>query len=427
MGRFRLVSGVALALTALTPVVSFALPSGTLLAQAGASRVVLDDGSVVEGEITSMTADEVVVKTSSGNRTIPKSKILRIEFGAASASTPAPPPSPEMSPAATAPPPQPTPPPSGWAKPGTTPVPSTAAPQPTAQPDTGSGYPEPRRGRRDSAFGAPHPAFVFNGFLGGKTLNEDWDPVGNQVQFGMEMTFLPMADIPLGFALDAAIANGTAYGDAGGIPDDDITYNAQTAELDFGIRFLQEIDPHVPVAFAIGGGVAAVSASYSATNSFTDEEIFDDGDGGYGLWASAGVHLRMLEFLNVGATVRWMSASNVVLFDEEIDPGGVSFAVTAGFSFGFPEQYRRVRRVYVAPERRVVPAPAPSGVREMWLTTPWGGSQYIAVGQWVVIERSDGPPVNGRVNRLFPDAVEVDSNSGLVYIPTNRIMRISAR
>lgn len=86
-----------------------------------------------------------------------------------------------------------------------------------------------------------------------------------------------------------------------------------------------------------------------------------------------------------------------------------------------------MRRVYVGEQPRPVIAPPPSGVREMWINTPWGGSQYIAVGQWVVIERSDGPPVSGRVNRLFPDGVEIDSNQGLLYIASNRIMRVSAR
>lgn len=401
------------------PVVGLAMPAGVLLAQAGASRVVLDDGTVVEGEITSMTADEVVVKNAQGSRAIPRARVTRIEFGAATAATPSPPATPVATPSyATPPPPQPTPPPEGW---------QTPAPQPTANPamtpaPTGSGA------RRPETFRNPHPAFVFNGFVGGKTLNSDWDPVGGQAAVGMEMTFLPISDLPLGFAFDASFASGTVDGSStASALDDNINYTATTAELDVGIRFLQEIDPRLPIALSIGGGVASVSASKTATNSFTDEEIYDDGDGGVGLWGSAGMHIRLLEFINVGATFRYMSASNVVLFGEEIDPGGMTFGVTAGFSFGFPEQYRRTRRVYVGGQPRAVVAPPPSGVREMWINTPWGGSQYVAVGQWVVIERSDGPPVSGRVNRLFPDGVEIDSNQGLLYIATNRIMRVSAR
>lgn len=415
----------ALTALALTPASSFAMPGGTLLAQAGASRVILDDGTVVEGDITAMTADEVVVKNAQGSRSIPRSRVTRIEFGAATAATPAPPATPSVTPSsATPPPPQPTPVPDGWNKPGPDPTP---APQPTPGAATTESYQDYQRRRK--GFGNPHPAFVFNGFMGGKTLNSDWDPVGGQFQVGMEMTFLPMSDIPLGFAIDGAFASGSRDGgDTSTTVDDDITYEAAVAELDVGIRFLQEIDPHLPIAIAIGGGVASVSASKSARNSFTNEELYDDGDGGLGLWGSAGLHIRLLEFLNVGATVRYMSASNVVLFGEEIDPGGVTFAVTAGFSFGFPEQYRRTRRVYVGgPVRPAVVAPPPAGVREMWLNTPWGGSQHIVVGQWVLIERSDGPPVSGRVNRLFTDGVEIEASNGLVYIPTNRIMRISAR
>lgn len=412
----RLTMGAALVGALAFPMVSFAMPAGILLAQAGASRVVLDDGTVVEGEITSMTADEVVVKNAQGSRAIPRSRVTRIEFGAASAATPAPPATPAATPSsATPPPPQPTPPPEGWATPGTAPTP---APVPTPS----------SAGRRPDTFVTPHPAFVFNGFIGGKSLNTDWDPVGNQLALGMEMTFLPLSDLPLGFAFDAGFASGETDGASTSSPvDDNITYSATTAELDVGIRFLQEIDPHLPIALSIGGGVASVSASKTTTNTLTGDEIADDGDGGLGLWGSAGVHIRLLEFLNVGATVRYMSASNVVLFGEEIDPGGVTFGVTAGFSFGFPEQYRRTRRVYVGGPPRAVVAPPPAGVREMWINTPWGGSQYIAVGQWVVIERSDGPPVSGRVNRLFPDGVEIDSNQGLLYIATSRIMRVSAR
>lgn len=423
----RLTMGVALVGVLALPMASFAMPGGTLLAQAGTARVILDDGSVVEGEITSMTADEIVVKNGQGTRAIPRSRVTRIEFGAPTAATPAPTATPAATPAppavtppaATPPPPQPTPAPEGWTRP---PEPG-AAPAPTPSPTPGA----VSAPRRPDTFRTPHPAFVFNGFMGGKSLNTDWDPVSGQFQLGMEMTFLPMSDIPLGFAIDGMFASGTRDGEAtSSAIDDNVTYTASVAELDLGVRFLQEIDPHIPIALSVGGGVASVSASRSARDSFTDEEIYDDGDGGLGLWASAGVHIRLVEFLNVGASMRWMTANNVVLFGEEIDPGGYSFGVTAGFSFGFPEQYRRTRRVYVGGPPRAVPAPPPAGVREMWINTPWGGSQYVAVGQWVVVERSDGPPISGRVNRLFPDAVEVDSNQGLVYIPTNRIMRVTA-
>lgn len=416
----RLTMGAALVGALALPMVSFAKPAGVLLAQAGASRVVLDDGSVVEGEITSMTADEVVVKNAQGSRAIPRARVTRIEFGAASAATPAPPATPAATPSsATPPPPQPTPPPEGWA----TPAPA-GTPAPVATPSGATGHRRP-----PETFRNPHPAFVFNGFVGGKTLNSDWDPVGGQFAIGMEMTFLPISDLPLGFAFDAAFNSGTVDGSSTeSALDDNLSYTATSAELDVGIRFLQEIDPRLPIALSIGGGVTSVSASSTTTNTFTNEEIRADGDSGYGLWGSAGVHVRLLEFINVGATVRYMSASNVVLFNDEIDPGGVTFGVTAGFSFGFPEQYSRTRRVYTGgPPRAAVVVPPPAGVREMWINTPWGGSQYVAVSQWVVIERSDGPPVSGRVNRLFPDGVEIDSNQGLLYIPTNRIMRVSAR
>ena len=414
----RLTMVVALAGAVFVPMASFALPAGTLLAQAGATRILLEDGTVVEGEITSMTADEIVVATPQGTQTISRARVTRIDFGAASAATPAPPATPAATPpGATPPPPQPTPPPEGWATPGTgptpAPTPSSGAPAPATPPGE-TRVPQGFRG---------HPAFVLNGFLGGKTLNSDWEPVGGQAQIGVEMTFLPLVDLPLGFALDASFASGNAPNEEPSISG--TNYTASTAQLDAGIRFMHEIDPHLPIVVSLGGGVSSVSASFQANDSITDEVIFEDGDSGVGVWGSAGVHVRLLEYLNIGATMRWTS-STVVLFDRETDPGGLTFGAVAGFSFGFPSQYGRSHRRVIVKPARPVPPPAP-GAREMWLTTPWGGQQYIAVGQWVLIERSDGPPVSGRVNRLFPDAVELDTSGALVRIPTSRILRISAR
>lgn len=420
---------------AVVPTMSFALPADAiLLAQAGTSRLVLDDGTTVDGEITDMNADVVTVRTAQGSREIPRARVVRIEFAPAGAETPAPPPMATPAPGAT-PPPEQAAPPAGEAREGWRPrgeSVATPAPAPTpgesATGPASGGFGTGGSGSRDYDRGRmlrPMPGFVINGFLGGKSLNTDWEPVGGQFTAGLETTFLPMSDIPLGFAFDVLASGGSDYGDVG--PDRDVIYSASSQEMNVGVRFLQEIDPHIPISLSLGGGLAAVHASIGAKHAFTDDVLYDESDSGIGVWASGGMHLRLLDYFNIGATIRY-SSSTVELLGHETDPGGVTFAAVAGFSFGFPSQYRhgtrqvhvRSSRRYVAPARR-----APGSVSEMWLNTPGGGSQHVVVGQWIFVERTDGAPVEGRVNRLFPDAIELAASGGGLYtIPTNRIVRI---
>lgn len=377
------------------------------------ARVLLRDGSVVVGSFAGSTADAIRIRTPEGTlREIPHADIERIEFAQPTpAGTPPPPQEPpgELPPAPGADPAAPSP--EDGAE-GAAPAPGPDAPAAPAAPDVPA---RPERGPRTDFDPPVSPVLVVNGFLGGKSLNREWEPVSAQAAIGVESTFLPVSAIPFGFAFDILGAGGSEYGRTAGTRD--VLFQANLAEVGVGLRFLQELDPQVPLVLSAGGGGALVVASQETSRDGLT--LTHDSDGGAGLWASAGMHLRALDVLNLGATIRW-SSSTVTLFRNDIDPGGVTFAVTAGFTLGMPTQGPRRRVVHVAP------APPPSA-RGMWLQTPWGGNQWVAVGQWVWIERAGAPAISGRVRRLAPDAIQLHTGAALVWIPTDTILRINTR
>ena len=242
------------------------------------------------------TADSVTIETANGALTIPRAEVLRIEFGAGEATAP-----PVVAPAAAAPPP-------AWEPPA-----AIASPPPV-----GRGW-----------------AGYVNAFAGSRSMNSTWEPVASQGQFALETTFLPPGwDVGVAVDLTSSYASGKVEDD----PDlENVTFEGSTSEFDVGARFVADLNRGVvPVTASVGAGLCSMTATFSGEE---DGQVIEDSGSGTGYWLSAGVHLRMLEHLNLGLSMR-VSRADVEVFGIRSNAGGGQLGFTAGVSFGFPKRSR---------------------------------------------------------------------------------------
>jgi opacity protein-like surface antigen len=170
-----------------------------------------------------------------------------------------------------------------------------------------------------------------NFFLGTKFLDSgDWDPVDDQGEFGVVMTFgrpdwpVHIAADLLGSTREAEIVDPTV----GERPD----ATGSTFELDLGVRKIWLDKAVHPYA---GGGLTLVRAEVEIDSSF---ETFNTDDDGVGAWLGGGIFWRLGKRFNIGADVRWSTAD--VEFEagpgearEKTDAGGLHAGLLLGFGW----------------------------------------------------------------------------------------------
>jgi len=155
-----------------------------------------------------------------------------------------------------------------------------------------------------------------NVFIGGKTLQDKWDPVEEQVTGGFESDF-EVGPISIAFGLLEGVAS-----------DSDAMYDyvGDTVELQFGVKKIFKMGDVRPF---IGGGLALISGTYWYEDIYGFE--WEDSDSAGGYWASAGIFWALKRF-NVGFEAGYSSA-DITLFNTELDAGGTRFGMLFGYNW----------------------------------------------------------------------------------------------
>ena len=179
--------------------------------------------------------------------------------------------------------------------------------------------------------GAAQAAGDANLFLGQKDLDNDWDPVDGQMEYGVCLNF-GVPDWPVSIAVDILMSSDDttySYDYYGYIYD--AVLDGETMEIAAGVRkFFNEdtnIQPYV------GGGATYVDGEFKVSIVDVPEASISFSDSGFGFWANAGVMFRIGEQFNLGLDVRYSDAE-ITILDTDIDAGGMHYGVLLGYRWG---------------------------------------------------------------------------------------------
>jgi len=162
-----------------------------------------------------------------------------------------------------------------------------------------------------------------NFILGTRGLDKDfWTPVNGQFVIGAQVDFGKMT-WPIHLETGIQVSVG-AEEDFIGTSD---VYGS-VAELDFGVNKTWELKGQARPF--IGGGLAAVGASYTIEAPLGD--IDDDDDGG-GAYFHGGVFWRLGKRFNIGIDGRFLVGTKITLFGEEGDADYVQLGMILGWGW----------------------------------------------------------------------------------------------
>lgn len=159
--------------------------------------------------------------------------------------------------------------------------------------------------------------------LGGKSLDkDDWDPVEDQGEFGIEVDFRqPSWPVNIAFALTGS-----------NVTEDDIIiegYSVEeegsTSELRFGLRKIWEPTPSMRPF--LGGGLAFIGAELEGR---APGGTTHDDDSSTGIWISGGIYWTIGTSFNLGFELGY-SHADIKLFDEDFEAGGTHAALLMGY------------------------------------------------------------------------------------------------
>jgi len=170
-----------------------------------------------------------------------------------------------------------------------------------------------------------------NFFLGQKSLDSgDWDPVDEQGEFGVVMSF-GRDDWPVHIAVD--LLGSTDEGEIFDTLVGEIDVTGSTVEIGLGVRKIWSTKRAHPY---VGGGLALLSAEAELDSSFGDADADDDTVGG---WVGGGVFWRLGQRFNIGADVRWSSGEVDLDFGggvpvaSDVEAGGFHLGLLLGFGW----------------------------------------------------------------------------------------------
>ncbi|UCD85654.1 MAG: hypothetical protein JSU92_05540 [Deltaproteobacteria bacterium] len=155
-----------------------------------------------------------------------------------------------------------------------------------------------------------------NVFLGGKTLDDSWEPAEQQAEIGLQVDFRPRS-WPINFVIDflGGYGEGTLLG---------IECKSTTSEVNIGVRKIWE--QFVYVRPFIGGGVSFIHGEFTGVPFGI--EITDDDDG-VGGWLGGGVYWTLAEHFNIGLEAKG-SIAKLTLFGGDVNGGGGHFGMLIG-------------------------------------------------------------------------------------------------
>ena len=160
-----------------------------------------------------------------------------------------------------------------------------------------------------------------NFILGSRGLDKDfWEPVNGQFATGVTVDFGKQAwPIHLETGIQVSIGYEEDFLNA------DIA--GAVSEISFGVNKTWEKGVMRPF---IGGGLAAVGASYSIDGP---GPTIDDDDGSGGLYFHGGIYWRLKSRFNIGIDGRFLVGTNVTLFGEEGDADYVQLGMILGWGW----------------------------------------------------------------------------------------------
>ena len=155
-----------------------------------------------------------------------------------------------------------------------------------------------------------------NVFIGGKSLEDKWGPVGDHFIGGFESDFEAG---PISIAVNL-------FESVDAASDSSYDYIGDTMELHLGVKKVFMAGGMRPF---IGGGLAMISGNYWYEDISGFER--EDSDSSLGYWASAGVFWAMRSF-NIGIEAGYSSA-DITIFNTELDAGGTRLGMLFGYNW----------------------------------------------------------------------------------------------
>jgi opacity protein-like surface antigen len=170
-------------------------------------------------------------------------------------------------------------------------------------------------GSEISAFGQSDWTGNVNFFLGGKTLENEWEPAEQQGEFGIEVDFRQQ-NWPVSIAIDLLVAAGE--GNIGVLD-----YESRTSELNIGVRKIWDKSTHLRPF--IGGGISFISGEFEWSTLRISED-----DSAMGLWLGGGVYWALSEHFNLGLELK-SSYAEINLGGLDVNAGGGHFGLLIGY------------------------------------------------------------------------------------------------
>lgn len=161
-----------------------------------------------------------------------------------------------------------------------------------------------------------------NGFLGVKEIDDEDNPTGNHVAFGVQFD-IRRESWPISLAINSIGSMKYKSHDEGQVVDTGVTSEVQLGVKKYFASRDSLVQPWV------GGGVVLLLASLERETTFSSQS---DSDTGVGLWGSVGLLKGIGEHLNVGLSYTY-SWAEVELFGNEGNGGGHILGALVGYHF----------------------------------------------------------------------------------------------
>jgi hypothetical protein len=171
-----------------------------------------------------------------------------------------------------------------------------------------------------------HAATDVNLFVGQKQLDEQWEPLDRQNEFGIQST-VGAESWPVRIAVDLLTSTDEVEEKIAVPEPGTVKLEGTTLEFDIGVRRIWEINKIRPF---IGAGPAWVHAKVNGPLLGEGVDIeTDNGDSTLGVWVDAGVFFRLGDVINVGIGFR-ATRAEVNIGGVDIEGGGKHIGILLG-------------------------------------------------------------------------------------------------
>ncbi|MBI5440897.1 MAG: outer membrane beta-barrel protein [Deltaproteobacteria bacterium] len=174
-----------------------------------------------------------------------------------------------------------------------------------------------------------------NAVIGQRLLDNDWDPVDDQLQLSLEADFRQQSwPVSLAVGISYSWKDDSASENVGGVIVDG-DFEAKLWEFDLGVKKIYDTYG-LPVNPFVGVGLAVISARVEAdaTGNFGGVIVRakdDDTDTGFGAWLSAGAYATIARNWNLGVQVKYTAMEKLDLLDENVKSSSFQWGALVGY------------------------------------------------------------------------------------------------